>query len=484
MEFFPNRTDFVTIFGFSIKWYAVLACIGGVACYLLSSKLLRKAGMKEDQIDDITIGCVLFGLIGARLYYCLFYNPSYYFSNPWALINIHNGGLAIHGGLIGASLFGLIYAKRNHLSLLRAMDCILPNVLLSQAIGRWGNFINQEAFGDIVSADKLAFLPQFIQDGMFIDGFYRQPMFLVESVMDLCGFILIVFVMTKFFTLKRGDRTYFYLMWYGISRFIVEIFRTDALMFGSLKMAQVVSLVFIVVGLLGYLGVYDKFIHQQKPTVLFDFDGTLVDTSAAIGASMEKTLDKHNLKGLYTDSFKKDMLGPRPKDLFAKYCPDCDALAMEEEYREFNWEDQKQYNRLFDGTIELLDQLKNDGYRLGVVSTKSRKVLEFGLEMFNMQTYFDVVVGGDEVKKGKPDPEGVLKACKLLKASKDNAVYIGDSVNDIKAGKNAGMFTIAYCSCDAKKDDLAHECANETISNILEVMPILSQHKIFTMDGR
>ncbi len=484
MEFFPTAQDFVTIGNFSIKWYAVLICIGGILCYLISSKLLRQCGMSDDQIDDITIGSVFCGLVGARLYYCLFFNPSYYFSNPIELLSIHKGGLAIHGGLIGAILFGIFYAKKNRLSLLRATDCIMPNVLLAQAIGRWGNFINREAYGNIVSGDALAFLPQFIQDGMFIDGYYRQPMFLVESVLDLIGFLLIVFVMTRFFKLKRGDRTYFYLMWYGISRFIVEIFRTDALMLGGLKMAQIVSIVFFVVGLLGYLGVYEKFIRKSKPVVIFDFDGTLVDTSEAIGASMEKTLINHGLGGLYTQSFKKDMLGPRPKDLFEKYCPDCDGLAMEEEYRQYNWEDQKQYNKLFAHARELLDYLKDEGYPMAIVSTKVKNVLTFGLEMFDLQDYFCAIVGGDEVSKGKPNPEGILKACKAMGKSKDNAIYVGDSVNDIKAGKNAGCFTIAYVSYADKKEDLVSEHANETITSLDEVISIVKSNTLFSNNGR
>lgn len=484
MEFFPTSRIFLQIGPLSIYWYAVLICIGGIAAYLISSRLMKQTGLTNDQIDDITIGIIIFGLIGARLWYCLYYNPVYYFSNPLNLLRVHEGGLAIHGGLIGAILFGFFYCKKNHLSLLRISDCILPNVLLAQGIGRWGNFINKEAYGNIVSEKALSWLPQFIQDGMLIDGYYRQPMFLLESVMDIVGFVVIAYVMTRFFTLKRGDRSFFYMMWYGISRFIVEIFRTDALMIGPFKIAQLISITAFIIGLLGYLGVFNKLITKDKPFVIFDFDGTLVDTSEAIGASMEKTLIAHDLGGLYTETFKKDMLGPSPKDLFAKYCPDCDALAMQEEYRDYNWDDQKEHNKLFPGCKELLTSLKEQGYKLGIVSTKAKNVLEFGLDMFNLKDYFDVVVGGDEVTHGKPNPEGLFNACNKLKVSKDNAIYIGDSVNDIKAGHNAGMYTVAYTSYPSKKEDLLQSGANEYISSLSELTSVIESNKIYSSSGR
>ena len=484
MSFFPNPQTLVSIGPLSIRWYAVLICFGAILAYILSKKQMRISGLDDETIDDITIGVVFCGFIGARLWYCLLYDPMYYFSNPIRLLQVYNGGLAIHGGLIGGLLFAFFYCKKHRYSLLRIADCIFPNVLLAQAIGRWGNFVNQEAYGGIISQKDIAFLPKFIQDGMLIDGYYRQPMFLVESVMDIAGFIIIAYVMSKWFKLKRGDRSYCYLIWYGISRFIVEIFRTDALMVGSLKMAQVLSVIAIIIGLLGYIGLFEKWFKPKKPVVLFDFDGTLVDTSKAIGASMYKTLKAHGKEDLYTDQFKKDMLGPAPHVLFEQYCPDLDSMALQEEYRQYNWDDQKTYNELFTDTILVLDYLKEHGYTMGIVSTKAHNVVEYGLDMFKLKEYFGVIIGGDDVKNGKPDPEGMIVACDKLQVSKDNALYIGDSVSDMKAGKAAGMFTVAFLSYESKREDLSATDANEHITALNELIPILEGAKIFSCNGR
>lgn len=121
---------------------------------------------------------------------------------------------------------------------------------------------------------------------------------------------------------------------------------------------------------------------------------------------------------------------------------------------------------------------------MGIVSTKAHNVVEYGLDMFKLKDYFGVIIGGDDVKNGKPDPEGMFAACDALKVSKDNALYIGDSINDIKAGRSAGMFTVAYLSYECKRDDLSASDANEHISALNELIPILEGQKIFSCNGR
>lgn len=484
MQFFPDSYTFVNIGMFSIRYYALLIVAGGIIAYLLSKKQMLKAGLTSDQVDDITIGIIVCGILGARLWYCLWYDPAYYFSNPVNLLKIYEGGLAIHGGLLAGILFGFIYAKLHHFSILRLIDCILPNVLIAQAIGRWGNFINKEAYGQVCSEKSLWYLPEFIKNGMLIDGSYRQPTFLLESIFDLAGFIIIVLIVSKHFSIKRGDRSYMYLMWYGLSRFIVEIYRSDALMAGSLKMAQIISIVFFVVGLLGYLGLYDKLLPKKKPVVIFDFDGTLVDTSMAIETSFKKTLEKHNCLNVFNEEFRQFMLGPSPDVVFRKYCPDLDDQQCLQEYREFNVQDQKDYNKLFVNVTETLQQLNDQGYQLAVVSTKAREALQQGLDMFDLNKYFACIVAGDEVKESKPNPEGLFKVLQHLKGSKDNAIYVGDSVNDIYAGLNGGLYSVAYLSYDLKREQLLHCGANASIEDMSQLIPLIESVKTYSSTGR
>lgn len=236
-----------------IYWYSIFIFIGMlVACFLIY-KEAKKRGIDEDFLVNLTFNTIIIGIIGARLYYVLF-NLSYYLDNPVEIFQIWNGGLAIHGGIIAGLLFIIYYCKKHEVNLWKILDIIVVGLIIAQAIGRWGNFFNSEAYGPITTASHLKSLgiPQFIIDGMYILGDYRQPTFFYESVWCLFGFLAML-IIRQYKYLKIGQLTSFYLIWYGIIRFIIEAMRTDSLMLGPLKMAQLVSLVFIVSGIIIFI---------------------------------------------------------------------------------------------------------------------------------------------------------------------------------------------------------------------------------------
>lgn len=236
-----------------IYWYSIFIFIGMlVACFLIY-KEAKKRGIDEDFLVNLTFNTIIIGIIGARLYYVLF-NFSYYLDNPVEIFQIWNGGLAIHGGIIAGLLFIIYYCKKHEVNLWKILDIIVVGLIIAQAIGRWGNFFNSEAYGPITTASHLKSLgiPQFIIDGMYILGDYRQPTFFYESVWCLFGFLAML-IIRQYKYLKIGQLTSFYLIWYGIIRFIIEAMRTDSLMLGPLKMAQLVSLVFIVSGIIIFI---------------------------------------------------------------------------------------------------------------------------------------------------------------------------------------------------------------------------------------
>ena len=236
-----------------IYWYSIFIFIGMlVACFLIY-KEAKKRGIEEDFLVNLTFNTIIIGIIGARLYYVLF-NFSYYLDNPVEIFQIWNGGLAIHGGIIAGLLFIIYYCKKHEVNLWKMLDIIVVGLIIAQAIGRWGNFFNSEAYGPITTAAHLKSLgiPQFIIDGMYILGEYRQPTFFYESVWCLFGFLAML-IIRQYKYLKIGQLTSFYLIWYGIIRCIIEAMRTDSLMLGPLKMAQLVSLVFIVSGIIIFI---------------------------------------------------------------------------------------------------------------------------------------------------------------------------------------------------------------------------------------
>ena len=237
-----------SIFGFNITYYAICILLGVIVAYLVITKLSKKHNINSRYMDDIIFYGLLCGIVGARLYYVLF-NLDYYLKDLSEIYKVWHGGLAIHGGILFGALFVFIYCKKNKLKFIELTDIILPGVIIAQAIGRWGNFFNQEAYGMMVSKGLLhkLLIPNFIIDGMYINGNYYLPTFFIESVFCIIGFILIMIISRK--TKKIGIPTSFYLIWYGILRFIIEIFRTDSLMLFNIKIACLVSVISIILGI-------------------------------------------------------------------------------------------------------------------------------------------------------------------------------------------------------------------------------------------
>ena len=231
---------------FAIHWYAVLIVTGAVLAVLLAMREAPRKGLTSDDVVDYILIAFPFAIVGARLYYVIF-QWSYYSQNPSQIIAMWDGGGAIYGALIAGAIVLYFFCKRRHINALDFADIVVPGVFLAQAFGRWGNFINQEAYGSVVS--NLNYLPKFIQQQMYINGAYRQPTFLFESVGDFLGFLLIIIFRHRIKGLKSGDIFAFYLIWYGCVRFIVEGMRTDSLMLGPARVSQWLSAVLVIVGL-------------------------------------------------------------------------------------------------------------------------------------------------------------------------------------------------------------------------------------------
>lgn len=237
-------------FGFiQIQWYSFFIFLAMLTAIILIKLEAKKKNIDNDYLIDLLFYGIIFGIVGARTYYVLF-NLNYYLANPKEILMIWNGGLAIHGGIISALIFIWLYSKKNNKNFLLTLDILSIGVIIAQAIGRWGNFFNQEAYGRIVTKTFLQnlHLPKFIIDGMYISGAYREPTFLYESFASIIGFIVLI-ILRKNKKLKTGQLAGTYLVWYGIERIIIESFRSDSLMLGPLKMAQIVSIVSIVIGI-------------------------------------------------------------------------------------------------------------------------------------------------------------------------------------------------------------------------------------------
>ena len=234
----------------SIYWYSIFILIGILlGSYIFFTKA-KKAGYDEKFYTNLVFYGIIIGIIGARLYYVLF-NLSYYSSHPLEIFAIWNGGLAIHGGIIAGLIWFIYYSKKHKKNIFKILDMAAPAIILAQGIGRWGNFFNSEAHGGIVSKEYLSSIgvPDFIINGMNINGHYYHPTFFYESFFDIIGFILLMILGRKK-NLKNGQIFGTYLIYYSILRFIIESLRTDSLMLGPIKVAQLISIILLLLGIL------------------------------------------------------------------------------------------------------------------------------------------------------------------------------------------------------------------------------------------
>ena len=251
-----NRT-ILSIGNFHIYWYSVLIATGIIIGLYLLMKEASKQNISKDTIIDIAFYTIIWGIIGARIYYVIF-NIKPYLSNPISILYVWEGGLAIYGGIIGGLITLAYQTKKKNIALGKLTDMIVPSLILAQAIGRWGNFFNQEAHGGIVTLEflKKIHIPNFIIKGMYINGNYYHPTFLYESLWCLLGFILLVIIRRLLKNSKDGTLTFIYLIWYGVGRFFIEGLRTDSLYLGMFRISQIVSIVIIIIGIIGLI--YNK----------------------------------------------------------------------------------------------------------------------------------------------------------------------------------------------------------------------------------
>ena len=230
----------------SIRWYAICIVSGLILAVYLSMKEAPRKKINPDDIIDFILIAFPLAIVGARLYYVIF-EWGYYSQHLGEIFAIWNGGIAIYGGLLTGALVLYLFSRRRLIEPIDFLDIAAPSVMIAQSIGRWGNFFNQEAYGAAVKS--LNYLPSFIRDQMYIDGSYRQPTFLYESIWNLLGFLLILILRRKPQFLRQGEVTAFYLIWYGFGRMIIEGMRTDSLMFAGLRVSQWLSMILILVGL-------------------------------------------------------------------------------------------------------------------------------------------------------------------------------------------------------------------------------------------
>ncbi len=286
--------------GLDIYWYAVIITFGMILALAFCMWRAKDFGLKSDNVVDVALWAVPFGLIGARMYYVLMKLDTY--ESFWDMLNFRNGGLAIYGGIIAGFVTGLVFCRIKKINFLAMFDCASFGFFIGQAIGRWGNFINGEAYGSETS------LPW----GMTIQRYYIDsstneltlsdyivgpvhPTFLYESLWNILGLVIAIFIIKKF-KKEHGECFFFYMGWYGLGRAFIEGLRTDSLMvFGVLRVSQLLGIIFFLVStacfVLIRLGVWHRLLEkaEEKKRIkagvyapVFEHDGAEIITEEGI----------------------------------------------------------------------------------------------------------------------------------------------------------------------------------------------------------
>jgi phosphatidylglycerol:prolipoprotein diacylglycerol transferase len=241
---------FVSIGSINIYWYSILILIALIVGSLIAIKEAPRRNISLTYISDLIFYLIPVSIIGARIYYVVF-NFKLYKNNLLDIFKIWEGGLAIYGAIIASIIFVFYYSKKKEQNFIATLDVMAPSLILGQAIGRWGNFFNQEAYGNVTTLAHLKELhiPKFIINNMYINGNYYTPTFLYESLLCFLGFIILIIARKKNRN-KLGMQVAIYFIIYGIARFFIEGLRTDSLYLGNLRISQFVSGILVIIGLL------------------------------------------------------------------------------------------------------------------------------------------------------------------------------------------------------------------------------------------
>lgn len=249
-----------------IYWYSVMILIGMALAIIVILKESKRFNIDKDFIINLFFYTIPVAIIGARLYFVIFH-IDYYSNNLGEILKIWEGGLAIHGGIIAGLVFIIFYCKKHKQNIWKILDIAVVGLIIGQILGRWGNFFNQEAYGPVTTLSylKKLYLPDFIIEGMKINNVYHHPTFLYESIWNFIGLIILLIV-RRLKGIKVGQISSIYLIWYGTGRLLVESLRQDSLMLGNIKVAQLVSILMIIIGIiiLLYKKKKEKYLYNEE----------------------------------------------------------------------------------------------------------------------------------------------------------------------------------------------------------------------------
>jgi prolipoprotein diacylglyceryl transferase len=264
LKFTISRVAFY-VFGIPIYWYGIIIATGFLLAVLLGMRNSKKAGIDPDNILDLVLFAAPAAIIGARLFYVIF-SWDLFKDNLIDIFNTRKGGLAIYGGVLAAFIVAFIFARKKKIGVLKLLDFGVPYLVMAQGIGRWGNFVNQEAFGSAttlpwrMNSDTVNTYLSNTQVGLDLTKWGVHPTFLYESIMDFAIFFFLLWFGKK--KKIEGEIFYLYMILYGLGRSLIEGLRTDSLMLGNFRISRLLGALFFIV--FAFLFIYGRIKKNKR----------------------------------------------------------------------------------------------------------------------------------------------------------------------------------------------------------------------------
>lgn len=438
MIWFPDISTIVTVGGISIKWYAITLVLGCILGFLFLSETMKKHGYKQAKADDIFVLVLIATILGGRVAW-IFENLKNYSMYAWYVFALWDGGIDILGSFILVSILMKIYCRRHHLSFRRTMDLVALSSVIALGVARIGRALE-------------------------VSGVWMCIAF------NIVEFILMYYGSRFFPVQKRGDAMSLLFMLTGIERLMAMVFHWDPLAIGNMWLCVIVE----IIGLFWWL--YSHYADKQKPVVLFDFDGTIMDSEQMVIGCFAYLFQKYRTIDEFTKEIQKEVFGPPLRDELKKLFPQQDTDLLMKEYQEFQKSlPGKHLVQPMPHMVEVLKELKQRGYITGIVTSRLSESCETWLEDLELEEYFKTITGTERYRHAKPMPDGIVAACEELNTGHDSVVYVGDNVSDVLAGKNAGVYTVAYVTNPEKREKIEEAHPNATIFDITELLAVLDE---------
>ncbi len=421
------------------RWQGIFALIGAFVSYLFFLRDMKENGYVRAISEEIFLGLVISAVLGARI--------AWYIENGFSsILNFFfffNDGFSILPGIYTAIIFVFIYVRKNYMSFRRTLDCILPHVLLGLSIAR---------------------LPYILSDRRVI---------LIVGV-NFLGYLLIEVIFRRYFYDKhRGDRASMALLWLGASRYFVNVAT-----YGRANMTFLRSFPgLITAGIAIVFYVYNRFKkHDRKPLVLFDFDGTLMNTQAMVNESYRYLFNKYRNVEDFDDRTQIEVFGANDREEIRKLFKDQDTNELTSEFRSFqeNLPTLGLVNTM-PHALEVLMWLKKNGYTVGVVTSRPTDNCRYWISEFDLDDYIDMVMGQEIYKKKKPAPDALRRICHELKMGHDYCVYIGDHARDVRMARRACVYSIGYVTSEDNLRRITKAMPNRMIEDLIELEDILQE---------